>query len=154
MNIFRGLFSAVLLVAAMVGFAGPAQAQQQVLEGVYDYHQEGGPSVGTWTIYPVCVPVVGDLRAEIRDPVACTLHVAGTPASWVVGGDAKLTDGQWAFSRNVKDGLDLPGRQRTAILEMVKFDTDTMSGTRSISHGQVCGLPATIDTHAVHPQLP
>ncbi len=146
-NIFRGLFSAVLLVAAMVGFAGPAQAQQQVLEGVYDYHQEGGPSVGTWTIYPVCVPVVGDLRAEIRDPVACTLHVAGTPASWVVGGDAKLTDGQWAFSRNVKDGLICPDGSEQAILEMVKFNTDTMSGTRSISHGQVCGLPATIDTH-------
>lgn len=146
MNILRGLFSAVLLVAAMVGFAGTAQADQQVLEGVYNYHQEGEPDVGTWTIYPICVPVVGDLRAEIRDPVACILHVSGTPTTWVMGGDAKLTGGQWAYSVNKKDGLTCPDGSTAPIVETIKFNTDTMSGTRSTAHNLVCGLPATIDT--------
>ena len=118
----------------MVGFAAPAQAQQQVLEGVYNYHQEGVAEAGTWTIYPVCVPVVGDLRAEIRDPVACILHVSGTPTSWVTGGDAKLTGGQWAYSVNKKDGLTCPDGSTAPTLTTVKFNTDTMSGTTSVAH--------------------
>ncbi|KAA0120482.1 hypothetical protein [Mycolicibacterium sp. P9-22] len=148
MNTLRGLFSAALLVASMVGFAGPAQAnpRQQVLEGVYNYHQEGVAEVGTWTIYPVCVPVVGDLRAEIRDPVACTLHVSGTPTTWVTGGDAKLTGGQWAYSVNKKDGFTCPDGSTVPTLTTIKFNTETMTGTRSVAHNQVCGLPATLET--------
>ena len=69
MNILRGLFSVVLLALGLVGFAAPAQANpQQVLEGNYTFRQDGLPEAN-WSIYPVCVPVVGDLRAEIRDPL-------------------------------------------------------------------------------------
>ena len=130
----------------MIAVAAPAQAnpQQQVLEGVFTYQQEGLPAAN-WSIYPICVPVVGDLRAEIRDPVACVLHVSSAPAAVARGGDAKLTGGVWAYSVRTVDGLTCPDGGTAPIDETFKFDTRTMSGTRSISHGQICGLPATID---------
>ena len=145
-NTLRGLFSVVLLVAGMIGVAAPAQAnpQQQVLEGNYTYRQDGLPDAN-WSIYPICVPVVGDLRVEIRDPVACILHVASTPTGVAKGGDAKLTGGQWVYNVNSMDGLTCPNGDTAPIYETFKFDTRTMSGTRSIAHNQVCGLPATID---------
>ncbi|MCF6390798.1 hypothetical protein L2K20_27855 [Mycobacterium sp. MBM] len=147
MNTLRGLFSAALLVAAMIGFAGPAQAnpQQQVLEGVYTFKQEGLPEAA-WTIYPVCVPVVGDLRVEIRDPVACQLTVSSSPNTVAKGGIAKLTGGQWAYNINSVDGLTCPDGSTAPLLETFKFDTITMTGTRTMAHNQVCGLPATLDT--------
>ena len=144
-NILRGLFSVVLLAAGMVGFAAPAQAnQQQVLEGNYTFRQDGLPDAN-WAIYPVCVPVVGDLRAEIRDPVACVLHVASTPTAVARGGDAKLAGGQWAYNVNTMDGLTCPNGDTAPITETFKFDTNTMTGVRTISHNQVCGLPATLE---------
>ncbi|MDZ7882590.1 MAG: hypothetical protein U5N53_06600 [Mycobacterium sp.] len=146
MNILRGLFSVALLTLGMVGFAASAQAnpQQQVLEGNYTYKQEGLPDAN-WTIFPVCVPVVGDLRAEIRDPVACILHVASSPSAVAKGGDAKLTGGQWAYNVNTMDGLTCPDGSTAPLDETFTFDTITMTGTRTMSHNQVCGLPATLD---------
>ncbi len=44
------------------------------MEGIYTYTQ--GDVVAEWTIYPICVPTVGDLRDNLELPVACTLHVA------------------------------------------------------------------------------
>lgn len=146
-NTLRGLFSAVLLVAGAVGFAAPAQAnpKQQVLEGVYTFQQEGLPPAA-WSIYPVCVPVVGDLRVEIRDPVACQLTVSSAPNTVAKGGIAKLTGGQWAYNINSVDGLTCPDGGTAALFETFKFDTITMTGTRTVSHNQVCGLPATLET--------
>lgn len=147
MNILRGLFSVVLLALGMVGFAAPAQAnpQQQVLEGNYTFRQDGLPDAN-WSIYPVCVPVVGDLRAEIRDPVACQLTVSSTPNAVAKGGIAKLTGGQWAYNINSVDGLTCPDGSTAPLFETFKFDTITMTGTRTVSHNQVCGLSATLDT--------
>lgn len=115
------------------------------MEGIYDYHQDGLPGA-TWTIYPICVPVVGDLRAEVRDPVACVLHVAGTPSQVVSGGDAKLTSGQWTFTVNKKDALICPDGSTETLTETYKFDDRTLSGTRTVTHNQVCGLDATMET--------
>lgn len=145
-NILRGLFSVALLVAAMVGFAGPAQAnpQQQVLEGVYTYQQEGLPEAA-WSIYPVCVPVVGDLRVEIRDPVACQLTVSSTPNAVAKGGIAKLTGGQWAYNINSTDGVVCPDGSTEPMFETFKFDTITMTGTRTVTHNKACGLPAAME---------
>lgn len=136
----------MLLVVGMVGFAAPAQAnpQQQVLEGVYAYRQEGLPEAA-WSIYPVCVPVVGDLRAEIRDPVACQLTVSSTPNAVAKGGIAKLTGGQWAYNINSVDGLTCPDGTTGALFETFKFDTVTMTGVRTVSHNQECGLHATLE---------
>lgn len=141
---FSGLVGAVLLCAALVGFAGPAWADQQVMQGVYTFHQDGLPDA-EWSIYPNCVPVVGDLRAEIRDPVACILHVSAFPATVVPSGDAKLTGGLWAYSITTMDGLKCPDGSTAALKEYFQFDSQTLTGTRTMSHSQVCGLPATLD---------
>ena len=146
-NTLRGLFGAVLMAlgsgAALVGFAAPAHATQQLLEGVYTYQQDGLPDA-QWSIYPVCVPVVGDLRAEIRDPVACTLTVSSAPIVVAKGGAAKLVGDRWTYNVSTADGLSCPDGSTAALNETFEFDANTLSGTRTVSHGQVCGLPATL----------
>lgn len=141
---FSALVGALLTGAALVAFAGPARADQQVMQGVYTFHQEGLPDA-TWSIWPSCVPVVGDLRAEIHDPVACRLHVSSTPNAVAKGGDAVLTDGLWAYNISSVDGLTCPDGSTEALMETFRFDSNTLTGTRIISHNQVCGLPATLD---------
>ncbi|OFJ52528.1 hypothetical protein [Mycolicibacterium grossiae] len=127
---------ATTVAAASLGLAGPAQADQ-VMEGVYTYTQ--GDVVAEWTIYPSCVPTVGDLRDNLELPVACRLHVAPTPSTKVSGGDARLAGGVWQFSTNKKDGLTCPDGKTTApIMEVYEFDDRTMSGTRQVSYGDVC----------------
>ena len=144
----RALAVVVACASVLLGFAGPARADQ-LMEGIYTYTQEGvGPT--TWTIYPTCVPTVGDLRDNLELPVACHLHVAPTPSTEVAGGDARLTGGQWQFSTNKKDGLTCPDGVSTApIMETYTFDDLTMSGTRSVSYNDVCdgALSANLVTY-------
>lgn len=143
MTIARVLAVAAAFASLVVGFASPARADQ-VMEGVYTYTQ--GDLVTTWTIYPTCVPTVGDLRDNLELPVACTLHVApGTTK--VLGGDARLSGGVWAYSKNLLDGFKCADGSTEAILESYKFDDVTMSGTRSVTHNDVCGVPAAIDNY-------
>jgi hypothetical protein len=114
--------------------------------------------VAEWTIYPICVPTVGDLRDNLELPVACMLHVAPKPSTVVNGGEARLVGGLWTFNTNKKDGLDCADGSTAPIQETYKFDDVTMTGTRSVIHNDVCGLPATIDNHpftlAFKEQLP
>ncbi|MCW2512789.1 MAG: hypothetical protein JWR11_1831 [Mycobacterium sp.] len=134
MTIARVLAVAAVLTTSALGFAGSAQADQ-VMQGVYRYDQ--GDIHTQWTIYPSCVPTVGDLRDNLELPVACRLHV--TPASpAVAGGDARLTGGKWMFSTNVKDGLTCPDGSTAPIQETYQFDDVTMTGTRSVSNGNAC----------------
>ena len=136
MTIIRGLAAAAILAWAALGFAGPAHADQ-IMQGVYNYTPQQGDS-GTWTIYPSCVPVVGDLRVNLDLPVACRLHVS--PSGGLTGGDAVLTGGQWQFSSPKKDGMQCPDGSSAPTVETIKFDDLSMTGTRSISHNDVCGL--------------
>jgi hypothetical protein len=143
MSITRALAVATAFASVAIGFAGPAQADQ-VMEGIYTYTQ--GDVHAEWTIYPSCVPTVGDLRDNLELPVACRLHVAPAPVTAVNGGDARLTGGVWEFSTNKKDGLDCPDGSTAPIQETYKFDDATMTGTRSVMHNAVCGLqPALIN---------
>jgi hypothetical protein len=137
MFITRALAIATAFASVATGFAGPAQADQ-VMEGVYSYTQ--GDVHAQWTIYPSCVPTVGDLRDNLNLPVACRLHVSGAPTSVVSGGDARLTGGVWEFSTNIKDGFQCADGSMAPIQETYKFDDATMSGTRSVVHNAVCGL--------------
>ena len=66
---------ATAFASVALGFAGPARADQ-VMQGVYTYTQ--GDVAREWTIYPICVPTVGDLRDNMELPVACRLHVVGS----------------------------------------------------------------------------
>lgn len=139
------IVAAVLTVAAVgLGVAGPARADQ-VMQGIYTYTQ--GDIVATWTIYPTCVPTVGDLRDNLELPVACTLHVSPNPSKLVKGGDARLTGGQWSFNASRKDGFVCPDGTTASSLEVYKFDDLTMTGTRSVSHNDACGLPPAVDNY-------
>jgi hypothetical protein len=139
-TIIRGLAAAAILVGASLGLAGPAHADQ-VMQGIYNYTPQDGKS-GTWTIYPSCVPVVGDLRVALELPVACRLHVSGSVG--LPGGDAVLTGGQWTFTSPKRDGMQCPDGSWAPTVEVIKFDDITMTGTRRITHTDVCELPPGI----------
>lgn len=144
MTIARMLAVAITFASVVLGFASPARADQ-VMEGIYSYTQ--GDVHAEWTIYPICVPTVGDLRDNLELPVACTLHVAPAPVTVVNGGDARLTGGVWEFTTSSHDGLDCADGSTAPIQETYKFDDLTMSGTRSVIHNDVCGLPAGITNY-------
>jgi hypothetical protein len=139
-RIIRGLAAAVIVACAGLGFAGTAHADQ-VIQGVYSYTPEQGDS-GTYEIYPSCVPVVGDLREPLNLPVACRLHMSPSPG--LTGGDAYLTSGVWQWTTPKKEGMQCPDGSWAPTVETLKFDDLTMTGTRSISHADVCGLPPGI----------
>lgn len=139
----RVIAAAVLALGAAIGVAGPAQADQQVLEGVYTYTQQDGLT-GDWTIFPSCVPTVGDLREPLYLPVACRLHVTSFPG--VKGGDAVLVNGVWNYHTTISDGVKCSDGSTLQVVETVEFNTDTMTGIRSDSHAPGCNgeLPAAI----------
>ena len=114
------------------------------MEGVFDYTPaEGAP--GTWSIYPSCVPVVGDLREPLYLPVGCRLKVVASPG--LFGGDAVLVGGRWNFSGPRSKGIQCADGTWEPTLEEFTFDDATMSGTRSVSHSGACGTaPALINT--------
>ena len=143
MTIVRGLAAAVVFACVALGFASPARADQ-VMEGVYTYLQEGQPPA-TWTIYPICVPTVGDLREPLYLPVACTLHVTGS--SGMGGGDARLTGGLWTCTQSKREGMKCPDGSMAPITETFEFDDVTMSGTRTTTHSAACGLQPAMYKH-------
>jgi hypothetical protein len=144
-TVTRMLAAAVLAAGGILGFAGPAHADQQVLNGVYTYQQDGGLT-GDWHIYPTCVPTVGDLRVPLYLPVACHLHVEAFPG--VVGGDARMTNGVWTYNAPVREGMQCPDGSWAQTSETFAFNTDTMSGTRTTAHNADCGLqPGLIKTN-------
>lgn len=141
------LFSAMVTVFAtlVLGFASSASADQ-VMEGVYDYSQDGINA--ELSIYPICVPTVGDLRDNLELPVACTLHIApNTPL--VNSGDARLTNGIWTYSTNIPDGYTCSDGSTAALQETYKIDDATMTGTRSVINNNICNgeVPAKIVNH-------
>lgn len=125
-----------------LGLAVPAQAEP-VMEGVYSYTQEGmGPE--QWSVYPSCVPTVGDLREPLELAVACRLHVETTRGT--KGGDARLTGGQWVYSTAVIEGIKCQDGNWAPITETYKFDDVTLTGVRSVSNNADCGLAPAIHT--------
>ncbi|MBB2771524.1 MULTISPECIES: hypothetical protein [Mycolicibacterium] len=142
-TISRVIAAVVLALGVAVGAAGPAQAEQQVLQGIYTYTQADGLS-GEWTIFPSCVPTVGDLREPLYLPVACRLHV--TSFEGVQGGDAVLTNGVWAYDTTIADGITCSDGSPLQVIEIYEFNTETMSGTRTNTHAPGCNgeLPATM----------
>ena len=147
MRITRALAVVAALASMTLGVASPARADQ-VMEGIYTYTQ--GDVVAEWTIYPSCVPTVGDLRENLELPVACRLHVAPAPSHLVNGGDARLTGGRWMFSTTKKGALTCPdGTTKATIIENYEFDDITMTGTRSVTYNDVCdgAVAANIVVH-------
>src|SRR5947199_102204 len=73
--------------------------------------------------------------------------VAPSPATVLNPGAARLTGGQWAYTVNLLDGFKCPDGGTAPELDMYKFDDLTMTGTHSISHNDVCGVPAGIESY-------
>ncbi|NVN51659.1 hypothetical protein [Mycolicibacterium hippocampi] len=143
MKLLRGLVAAVVVVGTAVVLPAPAHAAQ-VMEGVFDYTPAEG-AAGTWSIYPSCVPVVGDLREPLYLPVGCRLKVSAS--SGLPSGDARLVGGRWSFSVPQKEGIQCADGTWEPTVEEFTFDDATMSGTRSVSHSGACGTaPALINT--------
>ena len=128
---------------AGLGFASPVQAEP-VMNGVYTYTQEG-LEPQTWSIFPSCVPVVGDLREPLELAVACRLHVEASRGD-TNGGDARLADGQWQFITSKIEGMQCPDGSWAPITETYRFNDVTLTGTRSVAHNAVCGLAPSIHT--------
>ena len=121
-----GLSAAAILACGALGFAGPAHADQ-VMQGVYNYMPQDAPA-DTWTIYPSCVPVVGDLRVALGLPVACRLHVRGRRSTGV---DARPGRRDVAVQHDWRDGMTCPDGSTAPTTETVRFDDVTMTGTRN-----------------------
>src|SRR5690349_4216659 len=128
MLMLRGVAAVAVLAGASVGLAGPAQADTPVMQGVYNYVSEG--QSGTYTMYPSCVPTVGDLRVNLELPVACQIHVG--PSEGLTGGDARMVGGMWSFTTPKNEGMECPDGTFAPTVEVIKFNET--SGTRSISH--------------------
>lgn len=134
---------AMAVAAAGIAFAGPASADE-VPQGIYTYSQ--GDVVAEWTIYPSCVPTVGDLRDNMELPVACRLHVAPSSINLVNGGDARMTGGRWAFSTVRADAIKCSDGSSAPIMENYSFDPVTLTGNRQVTNNDVCSneIPANI----------
>ena len=147
-TIARVLGIAVVVAGAALATASPSSADQ-TMEGFYTFNTPGKPTA-EWTIYPICVPTVGDLREPLELPVACTLKVVSATnnkssfdlnnLNW--GGDARLTGGQWALTTNKSDGFQCPDGSTVPTVDTYKFDDVTLTGTHTSLHSAVCGVPA------------
>ena len=82
------------------------------MEGIYTYTQ--GDVGAEWTIYPSCVPTVGDLRDNLELPGRVPAARRAELADVVSGGDARLTGGQWDVLHQHEGRPDVPGRQHGA----------------------------------------
>ncbi len=149
-TIARVLGIAVVLAGVSLGSAGPSSAAE-TMQGLYTYNAPGVPPA-TWTIYPICVPTVGDLRVPLELPVACTLHVvsatkkAGTHEldSLNFGGDARLTGGMWTMIVNRSDGFECPDGSTAPLLRTYEFDDVSLAGTLTATNNAGCGVPAAM----------
>lgn len=148
----RRVLAAVLVAAgAVVGWAPSVQAQPpgvppEVLEGMYDYHEDGRVQ-SNWEIYPICVPTVGDLREPLYLPVACRLHVtrSGQP-----GNDAVMIGGLWTIQFSQADGLKCPDGSTAPVQQTLSWNGLTLAGTRKTLHDAECGLQPGMTTTPFH----
>lgn len=141
MRFIQGLAVAFVGIAAALALAGPGHAQGPaahapgVLEGVY-YVNIDGQATTTWTISPICVPTVGDLRDPLLLPIACRLKVAPFRQP---GGDAKMVRGQWQLEYREADGRTCPDGSKAPQEVIYRFDPYTMAGEMKVMTGDECG---------------
>jgi hypothetical protein len=142
----KGLVVALLGVVAALGLAAPGHAQGPaakapgVLEGVYNVNIDGQAST-TWTISPICVPTVGDLREPLLLPVACRLKVAPFRAA---GGEAVMVRGQWQYTIDDATGRTCPDGSKAPQTTIYRFDGYTLVGEMKVLTGADCGQQAAM----------
>ncbi len=135
----RGLAVALLGIAAVLGFAGPAHGQGDVNppgvpEGFYNVNIDGQAST-TWSIYPICVPTVGDLREPLLLPIACRLKV--TPDRQGTA-EAVVVNNQWQFVKDDPAGRTCPDGSTAPQQTIYRFDPYSLVGQVKVLHGGEC----------------
>jgi hypothetical protein len=145
----RGISNAIrkygLSLAVIVGVcagetAAPALAENAVPQGIYHY-DSGDKPPADWTIYPICVPTVGDLREPLSLPVSCTLNI--TPAGRM-GVKAVMKNGLWTATMRNEEGLRCPDGSAAPTNEVYAFDGTTLTGTLTTLNVDVCGVAASL----------
>ena len=104
---------------------GDLSSADQTMQRMYTYNAPGLPPA-TWTIFPLCTPVVGDLRQPLELPVACLMHITSATSSKTTpeleslnfGGDARLTGGLWTMIVNRSDGFQCPTALRRRLQDL------------------------------------
>ena len=139
MKTITRVLAAVVLAGMALAGASPAQADDhkvpEVLEGVYTVNFDGNGTT-EWTIFPSCVPTVGDLREPLYLPVACRLHVTQTGRP---GADARQVGFQWTFQYDEQTSRTCPDGSKAPQTEIYSFDGNTLVGNLMVIHGEVCG---------------
>ena len=118
------------------------------MEGIYTFNTPGMPSA-EWTIYPICVPTVGDLREPLELAGRLQVESGQLDQQQIVfdlnnlnwGSDARLTGGQWALTTSKDEGFQCPDGSTVPTVDTYKFDDVTLTGTHTSLHNAVCGAP-------------
>lgn len=137
------MVSALLAAAgAVVVSAGPASAESDLVEGVYNVILDGS-QVAIWTISPICVPVVGDGRVPLELPVGCGLAVLSSIGDT---GTFRLTGGRWSYSAFVQGAIKCPDGASFPVHQTYAFD-DSLNGTQTLTYNHACGQQPGIVRH-------
>jgi hypothetical protein len=155
-SIARGLAAAAVLTAVETGLAvvsaGPAAALAPPADGIYTFNQPGAPAA-TWKVSSLCDQVNGSrYYADYANPIIqadfCAVNVVSYTESNIkredklqnFSGRARLTNGLWTFQVKQDAGVLCPDGSTAQSTETYAFDDETMTGTHTSLHGDVCGL--------------
>ncbi|MBW0013948.1 hypothetical protein [Mycobacterium sp.] len=148
-----GIFSAVAVGVALES-GDPAHAVGPPADGTYALNEAGASGV-TWTITAVCDQPSGTRNMnDYSDPIVfafnCALNVVSATPEQISPADklqnfsarARYTSMLWTFKVDKANGVTCPGGGTASTSETYAFSDETMTGTHTIMHGPVCGLPS------------
>jgi hypothetical protein len=158
--IARGLTAAAVFTAFEVGFAvwsaSPAVALAPPPDGTYTYTQAGVPPA-TWKLATLCDQVNGsryymDYSNPIIQADFCAVNVVSSTPSNIkredrlqnYSGRARLVSARWTFQVTQDAGVVCPDGGTAPSTETYSFDDETLTGTHTSLHGDVCGLQPAI----------
>jgi hypothetical protein len=141
---------ATAVVAAGAGAAFPAAADpsddpnddslpEGVPEGTYTYSQPGA-SEDTWTITPLCVPVVTEGRVPAKHKIGCKLQIDSDS----IAGAFRLVNDRWSMTTDRSNGMKCSDGTKSPATLTYEFD-NALNGTYSVSHNRVCGMQPGIE---------
>lgn len=156
MTVARGLTAAAVFTAFEIGlgvaFASPAGALAPPADGIYTFNQAGAPAA-TWKVSSLCDQVNGSrFYQDYANPIIqadfCAVNVVSYTESTIkredklqnFTGRARLTNGLWTFQVKQDAGVLCPDGTTAQSTETYAFDDETMTGTHTSLHGDVCGL--------------
>jgi hypothetical protein len=161
-TVARGLTAAAVFTAFEIALgltASPARALAPPADGNYTFNQAGVPPA-TWKLSALCDQVNGSrFYQDYANPIIqadfCIVNVVSSTESNIqraeklqnYSGRARLVNGLWTFQVKQDAGVLCPDGSTAQSTETYAFDDETMTGTHTSLHGDVCGLqPAMTKT--------